>query len=278
MKKGLVIGVLIAVLAAGGAGGYMMYQQKQEEKAYEEKMAKTIAGLPEIIVYEQEDLPSVEEEFSGTENIIDVDSVEPNIENVYTTEPGEYEVIYNFKDTNGESRTATVNCVVKPELTSHVTGMKNIEIDKGDKLPEDADVTYDEYVDSVTLNTDNVDNEEAGVYDISYSILGADGEMKTAEGYKCTVNEVALPTPTPVKKKPEPTKLPKKDTNLPDETKKENTKTEEENNSSIVGNVEVQENVVETGDENNIIAIVSIIVISLAAIGGVVIYKKKKKE
>ena len=43
-----------------------------------------------------------------------------------------------------------------------------------------------------------------------------------------------------------------------------------------VGNVEVQNNVVETGDENNIAAIVAVIVICLGAAGGVLVYKKKK--
>lgn len=283
MKKGLVIGVLVAVVAAGGVGGYMMYQQKQQEKSYEEKMAKTISELPPIVVYEQEDLPSVEEEFAGTESIINIDSIEPNIENVYTTEPGEYEVIYNFKDSNGENRTATVDCIVKPELTAHVTGMKNIEIDKGEALPEEPDVTFDEYIDSVTLNTDEVDNEEAGVYDISYSILGADGEMKTAEGYKCTVNEVALPTPSPVPtKKPESTKVPEKNQstteNAKEETTGENANPAQSENQEAVGNVEVQENVVETGDENNLIAIGIVIILGVAAIAGVVVYKKKKKQ
>ena len=116
------------------------------------------------------------------------------------------------------------------------------------------------------------------------------GEMKTVDGYTCTVNEVAPPTPTPT---PSPTPTP---THEPEEEKpedKENTDgeiitgegTESEQTDAeetpapadnTVGNVEVQNNVVETGDENNIAAIVAVIVICLGAAGGILVYKKKK--
>ena len=206
MKKGLIAIVVAAVVAVGGAGGYMMYQKKAEEKAYNEEVKQAINSLPSIVVYEKEDLPTVESEFANAGSCIDINSVEPDISNVYTTEPGEYEVKYTFKDSKGEQRTATVPCVVKPELSMHVTGMKDIEIDKGDDLPTESGCEYDDqYVSSVTLNTENVDNEEAGTYDISYTILGVDNDMKTVDGYTCTVNEVATPTPTPT---PKPTATP----------------------------------------------------------------------
>lgn len=159
MKKGLIAIVVAAVVAVGGAGGYMMYQKKAEEKAYNEEVKQAINSLPSIVVYEKEDLPTVESEFANAGSCIDINSVEPDISNVYTTEPGEYEVKYTFKDSKGEQRTATVPCVVKPELSMHVTGMKDIEIDKGDDLPTESGCEYDDqYVSSVTLNTENVDN------------------------------------------------------------------------------------------------------------------------
>lgn len=281
MKKGLIAIVVAAVVAVGGAGGYMMYQKKAEEKAYNEEVKKAINSLPSIVVYEKEDLPTVESEFANAGSCIDINSVEPDISNVYTTEPGEYEVKYTFKDSKGEQRTATVPCIVKPELSMHVTGMKDIEIDKGDDLPTESGCEYDDqYVSSVTLNTENVDNEEAGTYDISYTILGVDNDMKTVDGYTCTVNEVATPTPTPTPKPTAtPTPKPKKDK----EDKKDKKKTEAEITPTVkpsdgteVGNVEVQNNVVETGDENNIFAIGALIVVCLAAAGGVIVYKKKK--
>ena len=226
-------------------------------------------------------MPTVESEFANAGSCIDINSVEPDISNVYTTEPGEYEVKYTFKDSKGEQRVATVPCVVKPELSMHVTGMKDIEIDKGDDLPTESGCEFDDqYVSSVTLNTENVDNEEAGTYDISYTILGVDNDMKTVDGYTCTVNEVATPTPTPTPKPTAtPTPKPKKDK----EDKKDKKKTEAEATPTVkpsdgteVGNVEVQNNVVETGDENNIFAIGALIVVCLAAAGGVIVYKKKK--
>lgn len=94
MKKGLIAIVVAAVVAVVGVGGYMMYQKKAEEKAYNEEVKKAINSLPSIVVYEKEDLPTVESEFANAGSCIDINSVEPDISNVYTTEPGEYEVKY----------------------------------------------------------------------------------------------------------------------------------------------------------------------------------------
>lgn len=284
MKKGLIIAVAAVAVVGIGAGGYLTYQKKAEQEAYEAQMTATISSLPTITMYEKEDLPTIEEEFAGTESLIDIDSVQPDISNVYASEPGEYEVNYTFNDSKGEQRTATVKCEVKPELASHVTGIQNITIDKGDPIPTDSGCSFDEYVDSVTLNTEDVDNEEAGTYDISYTILGANGEMKTVDGYTCTVNEVAPPTPTPT---PSPTPTPTPTPEPEEATDEENTNDEtveaQENPEEVsattedaVGNIEVQNNVVETGDENNIVAIIAVIVICLGAAGGVLVYKKKK--
>lgn len=284
MKKGLIIAIAAVAVVGIGAGGYLTYQKKAEQEAYEAQMTATISSLPTITMYEKEDLPTIEEEFAGTESLIDIDSVQPDISNVYASEPGEYEVNYTFNDSKGEQRTATVKCEVKPELASHVTGMQNITIDKGDPIPTDSGCSFDEYVDSVTLNTEDVDNEEAGTYDISYTILGANGEMKTVDGYTCTVNEVAPPTPTPT---PSPTPTPTPTPEPEEATDEENTNDEtveaQENPEEVsattedaVGNIEVQNNVVETGDENNIVAIIAVIVICLGAAGGVLVYKKKK--
>lgn len=273
MKKGIIAIALVAVLGLGGVGGYTVYQKKLEEKKYEKEVSDAIAKLPTISIYEKEDLPSVEDEFAGVGDKIKVDSVQPDISNVYATEPGTYDVKYTFEDTKGQQRTATVKCEVKPELASHVVGMKNIEIDKGDDIPTEADCTFDEYVNSVTLDTENVDNLEAGVYDISYTIIGADGDMKTVDGYTCTVNEVATPTPSPT---PKPTATPEP-TKAPEPTTKPN-ESENQGQEAAVGNVEVQKDVVETGDENNILAIVVLLVACLGAAGGVLVYKKKQKD
>ena len=158
MKKGLIVAVAAVAVVGIGAGGYLTYQKQAEQKAYEAQMTATISSLPTITMYEKQDLPTVEEEFAGTENVIDIDSIQPDISNVYATEPGTYEVNYTFNDSKGEQRTATVKCEVKPELASHVTGMQNLTIDKGNAIPTDAGCSFDEYVDSVTLNTEDVDS------------------------------------------------------------------------------------------------------------------------
>lgn len=279
MKKGLIAVVAIAVLAAAGVGGYTVYENKQEEKAYEEQMQTTLSSLPSIVVYEKEDLPATEEVFAGTEGLIDLGSVTPDISNVYTSDPGTYDVVYTFKDTKGEDRTATVPCIVKPSLPNHVTGMSDIEIDKGDDIPLEADCTYDEYISSVTLNTDEVDNEEAGIYDISYTVLGINGDMETVDGFTCTVNEVALPTPIPTPiETPVPEEEEVEEVEDVEVEEVEEEETEEPVDETVMGNVEVQDNVVETGDENNIIAICALIVLCLGSLAGVVVYRKKKRN
>lgn len=277
MKKGIIAAIAAIVVAGGVGGGYLYTQKQAEAKAYEEKVSAAISSLAPIEVYENEDLPTISDEFAGTEDVIDINSIEPDISNVYTSEPGTYEVNYTFTDTNGTERTTTVACTVKPELASHVEGMTDIEIDRGDDVPEEAeDITYDEYVDSVTMNTENVDNTIAGIYDISYTILGTDGDMKTVDGYTCTVNEIATPTPSPT---PSPTPEPEteEETEIETETETETEIETEADTDEAMGNVEVQETVVETGDENNIIAIAAVIVVCIAAAAGVVIYKKKKE-
>ena len=147
MKKGLIAIVVAAVVAVGGVCGYMMYQKKAEEKAYNEEVKKAINSLPSIVVYEKEDLPTVESEFANAGSCIDIYSVEPDISNVYTTEPGEYEVKYTFKDSKGEQRTATVPCIVKDLsakdvkdlLTKKKTGLKK-------NLQSKAGNSFDAYV------------------------------------------------------------------------------------------------------------------------------------
>ena len=98
MKKGLIVAVAAVAVVGIGAGGYLTYQKQAEQKAYEAQMTATISSLPTITMYEKQDLPTVEEEFAGTENVIDIDSIQPDISNVYATEPGTYEVNYTFND------------------------------------------------------------------------------------------------------------------------------------------------------------------------------------
>lgn len=329
MKKGLVIAVVaVAVAGAGSAAAYQYYQQKEEAKAYDAEVQEAIAALPQITVYEQDDLPSVEEEFTGLENYVDIDSVQPDISAVTTTVPGEYEVIYTFTDTSGVERTATVGCTVKPDLPAHVSGMTDIEVNEGGEIPS-VDTTFDEYVEAVTMNTDGVDVQEAGTYEITYTILGADGDQVVADGYKCTVNEappltqhVAGLKDIEVEQGSEaPTEVSDDvsfdsyvesvtlnasgvDTETPGEypitysilgtdgrmesvedyvcnvieteaPETEESETETDGLTDAVGNVEVQETVVETGDETNFLIIVVVLLACVAAITGCIVYKKK---
>ena len=74
MKKGLIVAVAAVAVVGIGAGGYLTYQKQAEQKAYEAQMTATISSLPTITMYEKQDLPTVEEEFAGTENVIDIEA------------------------------------------------------------------------------------------------------------------------------------------------------------------------------------------------------------
>lgn len=266
-----------------------VYKDKAEQEQFDAQVEEALGKIDTIQVTEKGQLPSVDSVFAGTEDVIDIGSVVPNIQEVDTSTPGEYEVKYNFKDVRGGDRVATVKCDVRPELESHVSGLQNIEIDAGDELPTDIDCQYDPaYINSVTLNTDMVDAEEAGIYEITYTILGTNGDMKEVDGYTCTVNEVA-PTPTPTSTPtPSPTPTPKPEKKEEPETELESepetdaeVETEvssEHTDEDAVGNVEVQQNVVETGDENNVIGIAVVAFLAIGAAIGVLIYNKKEKE
>ena len=44
--------------------------------------------------------------YENTESNINIDSITPDISGVHTSEPGEYDVKYTFKDSHGTDRTA----------------------------------------------------------------------------------------------------------------------------------------------------------------------------
>lgn len=74
------------------------------------------------------------------------------------------------------------------ELDTYVQGIDNIEIQVGDNIP-DKNLLYDrQYVESVSVDYSNVDNNAVGVYTITYVIKGVNGKTKTVDK-QCTVVE-----------------------------------------------------------------------------------------
>lgn len=273
MKKGL-IGLVAALCITGlAAGGYMIYLKKQEQQKYSEELQSAISKIEQIEVMEGENLPS-NEEVLGNNEYINLDTVVADIQRVDVTTPGEYTMAYTFQDTQGTERTIDVPCLVKPELLNHVSGLEDIEIDYGEELPE-IDCTYDEYISSVT-RSEEVNSEEPGTYDVTYTILGVNGEMEEVE-YVCVVNDTRpSPTPTPT---PEPETETETETEAMTETEDDGTISLEEETEEAMGNVpETEKEVVKTGDANNMVSLIVLIILCAGILGYLAFARIKKKN
>lgn len=271
MNKKIIGLVAVVGIAALGVGGYSTYTQKQEQAKYNEEIQSAISQIETISVMEGEALPSNEDVLGGVE-YINMDTVVADIQSVDVTTPGDYTVTYTFNDSKGTERTVDVPCVVSPELVNHVAGLSDIEVDYGEELPE-IDCTYDEYINSVT-RTEDVNIEEPGTYPVTYTILGANGEMEEVE-YTCTVNDTRpSPTPTPT---PAPTPVKEKETEAETEAETE-TETEAESEGAVGNIPQTEAETVQTGDNTSIAAFVAAIIICLGVIGGLLYMKKKNKH
>ena len=271
MKKKALIGVVIAAAAVVcGFGGYKVYQGRLEREAYNKQVADSISAIPDIVITEGDTLPASDSVLSDVAHI-DTDTINTDISSVDAKTPGTYTATYKFKDDRGVEHEASVPVDVKPELESHVKGLGDIEIDYGDDIPTEPKCTYDEYVSSVTMDTSDVDNMQPGTYEVTYTIVGVDGDM-AQETHYCTVNDTRpSPTPTPTPK-PTPTPTPEvKETEAP-------TEAETETEGPVSGNIQNETDTpVPTGDTNNIVGIIAIIAMA-GIVAGLVVVRVKKKN
>lgn len=237
MNKKLIAGIAMSLALVLGAGGFVVFQNQAHTEEFNNSVTAELEQIKDITLTEGESLPNVDNVFDGLE-LINLNSVEADIQNVDVTTPGEYEILYSFTDTEGQERQKTVNCTVLADLKEHVTGMGDLTVDYGEELPP-ANVTYDEYVDSVVRDDSLVDITVPGTYPITYTILGMDGEMEEVE-YLATVLDTR-PDPTPT-----PTIMPIEDQTLQDDTKPV---LDEGSATGNIQNGEDIEQVVKTGDE-----------------------------
>lgn len=272
-KKALIAVVVAAACAAGGFGGYKVYQGNLERQEYNKQVSDSISAIPDIVITEGDTLPSGDSVLADVSHI-DTGSINTDISSVDAKTPGTYTATYTFKDDKGAEHEASVPVSVKPELAKHVKGLGDIEIDYGDDIPTEPKCTYDEYVSSVSMDTSEVDNMQPGTYEVTYTIVGVDGDM-TQEIHYCTVNDTRpSPTPTPT---PSPTPTP---TPEPKETEAETeADTEADTESDATGNVQEETKTpVPTGDNNNIAGIVAVIAMGAIVAGFVVVRIKKKNK
>ena len=171
---------------------YVAMQKEKKLKKENVQIAEMLTKIDDVTVKEGESLPNLKKNIEDM-GLIKPDTLQINIQNVDVTVPGNYDIIYSFKDIHENERTKTVQCTVEADLLEHVYGMENIQTDCGEKLPE-ATLTYDEeYVSGVTRDDSQMDTDSPGSYPITYTILGTDGKMEESQ-YLATVLETVSDT------------------------------------------------------------------------------------
>ncbi len=193
-KKKMLAGVAVVLAVCCVAGGYVAIQNQRKVEAVNASIAKELSKIENFEITEGGSLPDLKSKLDSV--YIEPDSVFVDIQNVDVTVPGEYEVIYDFKDVQGNNRTKTVTCTVNVDLKKHVQGIEDFTVNYGEPLPE-GNVTYDEYVDSVTRDDSEVDVMNPGSYPVTYTILGTDGRMGTEECLATVLDTRPEPTPEP---------------------------------------------------------------------------------
>lgn len=276
MKKGLIILLAAAGACAAAGGAYTVHQNNIRQEAYNKEVDDSIEAITEIDISEGDSLPGSADVLGNVKHI-DGSSVQADISKVDASTPGKYTIDYSFKDDQGRDRTASVGVDVKAKLQDHVTGLGDIEIDYGDDVPAEPNCTFDEYVSSVTLDASEVDPMSPGTYDITYTIIGADGDMEQVPAYCTVIDTRPSPTPTPTPT-PVPTPAPETEAETETEAATEADETETEG-QVLTGNVSpTPKEVAQTGDNNPVEAIAAILVICAVAAAFVVIQIRKKKK
>ena len=279
MKKKMFAVMAIVLGLVCGVGGYVAFQNTRQASADNEKIAKEMETIRDVVVKEGESLPQPEDAFAET-TMIDKGSIKADIKQVDVTVPGTYEVEYTFQDVKGQQRSKTVSYTVEAKLSEHVSGMDDIQVNYADELPE-MNVMYDEYVESVVRDDSAVDTEMPGVYPITYNILGKDGNLETVERNVTVFDTRPSPTPTPT---PSPTPKPEKEMKELEEIEN-NDGTEEAGTADgeepvETGNVEMtqKDHTVLTGDDTNFAPIIAMICIAAVAFGVAFVMLKKRKK
>ncbi len=248
------------------------HQQSIEDRKL---VQKQLSGIQDIVIKEGESLPDVKASFADA-SMIDQESIKMDIQNVDSTVPGSYEVVCTYNDVRGNPGEKVINCEVQPDLLLHVTGIEDITVDYGERLPMDM-TEYDTYVEEVVRDDSLVDVQEPGTYPITYSILGVNGEVENVERLATVLDN--KPEPTPV-----PTEVPSEDgvgtqdnkTGMVDATENEEP---EETNEGLTGNVEVSpdnDHTVATGDTSKMIPY--LFTMLAATIGAVFAVGQKRKK
>ncbi|WP_439443090.1 immunoglobulin-like domain-containing protein [Listeria aquatica] len=124
-------------------------------------------------------------------------SVTVKSNNVDTSKPGTYDVVYTVTDSDGNTTEKTITVTVKEKASNEkpVIDANNKEITVGDSFDPMAGVTATDKEDgdltsSVTVKSNNVDTSKPGTYDVVYTVTDSDGNT-TEKTITVTVKEKA---------------------------------------------------------------------------------------
>jgi len=110
----------------------------------------------------------------------------PNTKIVYDT-IGIYENEIIVTDNNGLISTQKVTIQITDDYISHVHGLQDFTIEVGEEFDFMQDVTFDEKVQSVTVDTSLLDINTEGEYIITFTIKGNDGITQMKKEQMVTV-------------------------------------------------------------------------------------------
>lgn len=104
---------------------------------------------------------------------------------------GEYEVKLTATDKNGLSSEETVSVKIVEDYLAHVSGIKDITIEKGSKIDWMKDVKGDDRILEVTADASKVETGKEGSYELTYVIKGDDKETVVKKTVTVTVVSAA---------------------------------------------------------------------------------------
>lgn len=102
-------------------------------------------------------------------------------------EVGEYDVVITAIDGNGLETEETVSVKIVEDYLAHVSGMKDIIVEKGSKIDWMKGIKGDERILEVTADASKVKMDQEGTYELTYVIRGDDKETTVRTTVKVTV-------------------------------------------------------------------------------------------
>ena len=110
-------------------------------------------------------------------------------------EIGEYENVIVATDNNGLVTEKTIIIIITDDYSSHIQGLQDFTIEAGEDVDFMQDITFDEMIQEITVDSSSVNTDVEGEYVITYTIVLQNGTIVTKE-QKVTVVSNADSTST----------------------------------------------------------------------------------